>query len=274
MYQFTQITNPRQFFLFDRNIIKEKRWNMWSQSAKAVYPVIASFADETGECFPSELTIAILSGRSEKVARDGIASLAEQDAIKIKPYISSRGHRMHKYHLAVAKPPYDKGRWFPFLKCVMTGGNWRMLTPTAQALYPVMRRFAGFSYSDYEGAPECEDSDFMEAYQNRDYDLCSADPALMCELAGITRKSYPDAMNQLRQRFLIECASNDDDGRQQWKVFLSPPKIYKPEYLNDETQKSFCYLLKKTAEPRWKKLPVDDGKNYLENGNKCYQVAK
>jgi hypothetical protein len=143
MYQFKEEINSRQFFWWHKKLIKNMNWALLPKSSKAVFPVIACHANEKGEAFPSEQTIAILGGVSDKIAREGIRGLEEFPGFKLNYYISKRGKRAKKYSLKLLSND-DRGSAFPFFKFILEAGIWREMIPSAKALYPVMRFFGFF----------------------------------------------------------------------------------------------------------------------------------
>jgi len=195
-------------------------WAALPKALKAIFPVISCFRDnKTGKAFPSEQTIAILSGRTDKIVREGIKGLEGFPGVQMERYLTSRGRWSRRF--IIANPPQEKGRAFPFHKAIIEGGNWLLLSPAAQALYPVMRFFSFYEYWSEE-----EQDDFDEQFRNRTYEYCEAEIVVMAEYAGIDRRSVHPAIKSLEQRFLIE---RDDE---RWKVFLRPPQIYTRMYLN------------------------------------------
>jgi hypothetical protein len=145
------------FFRFDKEWIKNRHWAMLPKAAQAVLPVIAAHCNEVGESFPSEMTIAVMSGLREKAARAGIAALADLPGFRVSPYITNRGRRSKKFKIDF--PPEEHNRSFFFYKHVIEGGNWRLLKPVSQALYPVMRYYGYFDANVYmELEPDSADN--------------------------------------------------------------------------------------------------------------------
>jgi hypothetical protein len=254
MYQFTEPLNLRQHFWFDGMRIKNQNWAPLSPAAKTVFPVIAAHTDAAGHAFPSEQTIAILSGLTEKTARAGIHGLEALPGFTASPYVTARGRRSKRFH--VKAPPIEIGRSFPFFKCILDGGNWSQLTPTAHALYPVMRTFGHFDFYD---APEDETADpsaFKEEYIRRTFDLCEAEPDILADAAGISRKSLGAAMQSLVECHLLE---QTDEGL---RVYLIPPRVFKPSWLNKRVAERYRETWQR------KKLPVKHGKKRLQNGKR------
>ena len=123
MYQFTENLSWKAMFHFDRGWIENMNWPILPKSSKAILPVIMCFANEKGESFPSEQTIAILSGISDKQVREGIRGLEGFPGFECSQYISRRGRRAKKFRVHL--PGYQKGKTFPFYQYVLESGAWR-----------------------------------------------------------------------------------------------------------------------------------------------------
>ena len=229
MYQFTDQIDLESIFVFDKRWIKNMNWAPLSKASKAIFPVILSHASRKGLAFPSERRIAILSGRPDKSVRAGVNGLEGFPGFKIGYYTTKRGKRGKRYHMKM--PAMRQGETFPFHRCIIYTGNWSQLTPTATALYPVMRYFGYFDFDTYveEENIDAELYEFKEIYQGRDFDFCEADPDIMAEFAGISRRSMKPALNILEANFLIEKISSP-----YWKVFLKPPRYFGPSFLNQQ----------------------------------------
>jgi hypothetical protein len=242
MYQFKEECNHNQHFWWKKKLIENMNWALLPKPSKAVFPVIASHANEKGQAFPGERRIAILAGISDKKAREGINGLEAFPGFNFDFYLSKRGRRAKKF---IVKLPLgnEKGRAFPFFKFVLDAGLWRELKPSAQALYPVMRYF-GFVdvnlYAELEDLEICE-ADFKEVFLDREYDFCDADLGSFVEFAGIHRNSVNPALNDLERNFLIEPLT-DYPG---WKVFLKSKDstIWKRDYLNKKILRSYRYII-------------------------------
>jgi len=268
MYLFSDTIDYKGHFWFPKALIQTLTWANLPTSAKAVFPVIAAHCRPGQDAFPEQQTIAILAGRTEKTARAGIAHLcSDLRGFNARPYVTARGHRSYRYSVPLPGP--EERDAFPFRRCVFEGGNWRRLRPTAQALYPVMRHFGTYNHNDYEeDGDACDMEDFAEAFRLREYDLCEADPDVLTEYAGICSRALESAIASLQDNFLIEHAEElRDGGPFCWKVFLCPPKHWKREYLNRTVAESYRHRHAEREMSRWKKLPVDRGKNCsdLEN---------
>ncbi len=239
-YQFKESCNQKQFFWFDRNLIKNMNWAMLSKSAKAVFPVIASHCDQKGRAFPGEETIAAIAGVTDKVAREGIKTLDGFPNFEWSNYLTRRGKRGKKFFLKLPSSS-KQGKAFPFYKFIFDSGIWSELKPTAKALYPVMRHFSYLNLEDYlnyqsesQGLEE-EPAEFFEegdAFKQRDFEICEAEPVILAKFAGIHRNSLGSALINLEHNCLIE----PDDESDAWRVFLRSKdnKFFKRKYLNEK----------------------------------------
>jgi DNA-binding transcriptional ArsR family regulator len=239
VYQFSEDFSRTVHFWFDKKLIKNKNWALLPSASKSILPIILGHQDDKGMSFPSEQTISILSGMSDKTVRQGINGLDGFSGLEISYYTTRRGRRSRKFH--VLKPPKKPGRAFPFYKSVFEGGNWLHLLPSAHALYPVMRYFGFFDSDILEIFTEFEPSDFDEAFESRNFDFCEAERDLLAEFAGISKRALYRALASLEECNLIERHPEDLNG---WKVFLHPPKYYLRGYLNEKTAKKYRHLLR------------------------------
>ena len=129
MYQFKEGINRTVFFWWDKKLIKNKNWAILPKSSKAVFPVIACHCNENGKAFPGERTIAILSGRTDKIVREGIRELENFPGFEVDQYVTKRGRKAKKFDIKFPKR-IEKGQAFPFHKFIIEGGNWSLLVPT------------------------------------------------------------------------------------------------------------------------------------------------
>jgi hypothetical protein len=232
MFHFTNEFKSKQFFWFEKHLFINMNWAMLPKASKAIYPIIRSYCNRNGESFPGEKTISTLCGRSEKVVRSGVQGLKDFPGTRFETYTSKRGRSTKRFTCKI--PQYEKGKVFPFHRDILLKGNWAHLKPTAQALYPVMRYFGYNDYYEYWGALEEEKGEEVdlelrwEDYKFREFDFCEAEPGKLCEFAGITRRSYSDAIEDLVKHFLIDRT----DESWKYKVYLHPPRYYKRDYMN------------------------------------------
>ena len=242
MYQFKEECNQDQFFWWKKDLIENMNWALLPKSSRAIFPVIACHANEKGVAFPGEQTIAILSGISNKIVREGIRGLEKFPGFKWDYYLSKRGKRAKKFKIKLPLN-VNRGSAFPFYKFILEAGIWRKLKSSAKALYPVMRYFGFFDinlYAELEDSEICE-AEFEEMYPTRKYDFCDADFAIMAEYAGLHRNSLQAALKDLEDNFLIEPLSDYNE----WKVFLRSKNftIWKRDYLNKQILRSYRHIL-------------------------------
>jgi biotin operon repressor len=234
MYQFKEGYDPG-FFWFDKKLIENGNWAMLPKASKAVYPVICCFRNnKSGEAFPCEQTIAILSGRSDKIVRKGIRGLEEFPGVEIKKYLTRSGKKGKKF--IIENPPEERGRSFIFHSEIMTGGVWLHLSSCAQALYPVMRHYAQYDYDLGDGGEESAG----DAFSRRRHDICGAEIGVMAEAAGIARRRVKGAIDELQAiGCLVEPLEDDYYG---WKVLLQPSSLYKVGHLNKLVMRKYRHL--------------------------------
>lgn len=240
MYQFKEYINYECFFRFDKKLIKDKHWAKLPLASKRIFPVIGVHCNASGIAFPSEQTIAILTGCAEKTVREGIKGLMGFPNFRKERWVTNRGHRANKYIITL--PPREKGIAFFFYKAIITGGNWYRLIPSAQALYPVVQTFSFFEYFSDANWPNGEEPHYIDDYgdtslfSDREYDLMNADIDVLVEYSGINRSSVYNAIHSLEENFLIGKAE-PFDSLPTWKIFMIPPKRYEHEWLNENSLK-------------------------------------
>ena len=273
MYQFSADINYRAAFWWDKKLIDDLNWATLPAAAKAIWPVIASFANEHGASFPSERTIAILCGRRDKCVRGGIIALDGFPPLTIEPYTTKYGRRSKRFR--VKFPPRQKGRSFPFHQSILESGFWQELKPTAQALYPAMRSLARTDFQDILAEDDDVDAeDPSDAFARRLYDRYEEpNYTLLARRAGIEYRSVWAALADLEQNHLIREA---EDGDRAWLVHLHPlsgdpdaPYIFlKRDYLNVKVEKRYRTGRKKTP-VRVGKKRGQVGKNRPRTGKKA-----
>jgi hypothetical protein len=245
MYQFKEPCNSTQFFWWDKKLIENKNWAILPKSSKAVFPVIVCHCNEKGIAYPSERTIAILAGVSDKVVREGIKGLEEFPGFEWDYYLTKRGKRSKRFRVKLPSVNY-RGDAFPFYKFILEAGLWREIRPSAKALYPVMRHFGGFDIHQYAELENLElsEHEFTEIYPDREYDICEAEIGVLAKYAGIHRNSIHSALRNLESNFLIETIVKYHG----WKVFLKSKDntIWKRDYLNKKILSSYCHIIQRT----------------------------
>lgn len=220
MYQFPSKVNQVNYFRFPKQLVKSGKWALLPKASKAIYPAIASFANEKGISYPTEETIAAISGIVPDTVTAGIKALRNERQIveRIETYTTAKGHSAYKYKLNF--PAMDKGTSFPFYKAVLEGGNWAMLKSSGKSLYVAIREFSSYDEENLGFV--------MEEYQARTYEICEADKRILCECAGIDQKSFKSGIRSLIECHLVEI-TNDD----QIKVYIKPEVRFKAEFMNE-----------------------------------------
>lgn len=215
--------NSESHFWFRKELIKSLQWADLSTASKAVYPVIGIHSYSGRECYPSHKRIGAMGGISEKTVRNGVHGLKDVETFSFRPYVTSRGRKSFRYKMLPPDPDV-KGNSFPFHSCIMDAGYWSILTPTAKALYPVMRCFSyvdreeEFDYEQPGSEIECYD-DFSEGFKHRNYEFCNADFDVLAEYSGFTRKSLESALNSLIEGQMILYLNAEEN---LWRVYLRP----------------------------------------------------
>ena len=232
MFHFPNEVDCTLFFRFDKRLIENMNWARISPAAKAVFPVIACHCNERGDAFPGENTIAALSGLTPKSVRKGIRNdLDGFPGFNWTFYKTRYGKRGKRFNIAFPRKDI-KGRTFFFHRIIIDSGIWSELTPTAHALYPAMRYFSRYE-ADQDENEETTDSEFIERYSQRRWELCYAEVGQLAKFAGVNRRSIADGLINLQNNFLIEPYHNECSEKI-WKVYLIPKKVYKPSYLNQK----------------------------------------
>jgi len=242
MYQFKEEINHENFYLFDKHLVLHKHWAKLPLASKNIYPVIASFCDKQGKAFPSQQTIAILSGRTEKTVRKGIEGLLRLHGFNVSSKVTNKGHKQKVYNIKRAAEM--KGRVVAIYKSIFEGGNWCELTQAAQALYIPMKVFSFFRGEVYSELENIEYFYNVQAmiddgeYQSRKYDFVNAEFDILASYAGIGESTVPTAIASLEKRHLIKPTVEIDD-YPTWKIFTIPPKFYKRDWLNKKVAERY-----------------------------------
>jgi hypothetical protein len=238
------------FFWWKKSLIKEGHWAGLDKKAKAVWPVIAShhkrINEDTCESFPSQQTIAILTGYTLWPVQQAIPILTKFPEINFR-IEKQRGNDRYKF--SIPNKNGTKSRSFMFHKSIILSGVWNVLSPSAKALYPVMRAFGHFdnendlfNYADLEDL-EIELSypaDYDQIFPIRKYDFCTETVTALCQYAGISAPSFKRAMYDFLERWgLVE-----QIGQNYWKVFFEPQRAPNIEFLNDKSQERFAQKAK------------------------------
>ena len=222
---FKSVENWEQHFWFDKDIVRTGLWARLPRAAQAAFPVIAAHCDRHGTAFPSQWRIGAQCGRTERALHAPLKKLVEQAGCVTRELkTTARGRQQYWYR--VTFPPRERGRSFPFHKAIIDGGNWRLLKPTAQALYPVLRTFSHVCVEDVMEEADCSYVEINEYFGSVSIAEFEGDWDTACRYSGISGRSVDNAATSLIERGLL---SFDDD---RCLVYRKPKHTYKAAYLN------------------------------------------
>jgi hypothetical protein len=239
MYKFNGQLCERLFIKIPNIYFENMAWARLSTAGKAIYPVIRKFSNKEGICFPSQQTIAIVAGVTEKTVRNGLGSLKKFPGFSIEKYITQRGHYANRYKFESVSPKNSESISIghPFFN----GGNWSQLTPSAKAIYPVLKHYKWWDlnlYADLEGDVAVP-FETKKCFKSRKFDFASPDISILAKISGINRKSVEIGLKSLIEVYFIE-EIESIGGQRTFKIFTTkPPKMLIPEYLNEMVQKRF-----------------------------------
>lgn len=225
MYRFTDDIDYDTFFQFPRAIIMDGIWASLPSAARAVYPVYLMHMNrETGLSYPDERSVSALAGVTEKTARAGRNALEGSiPGLSVERYVTRRGRR--SWRLKFTQQPSGRGSWMAFHTSIMHGGNWgnfRDITPSAHALYPVLLAFSYFAHD-----LASDDSDEIPDYGRHSFEFCEAEYSVLREYSGLSRNTLVSAFNSLERVSLVEYDSENG-----WKVYRRPSHRFKCKYMN------------------------------------------
>lgn len=207
-------------------------WSYLPLSAKAVLPVIYAYDNSKGKSWPSEETIAVLSGLSCKTVRKGINELFVLPGFSFDFKMTAQGRKSKRFTLSL---PSDRDKVFFFHKFLLTGGNWRLLKAISKAVYPVLRVFSAWDKEEAEEGEDGMEDDYKDLYASRQWEYSEVESGIIAKYAGIARQNVQIAIHDLEDKCLVERVDR------RWKVYLSPPKYFKRDFLNEQVIKSFGY---------------------------------
>jgi len=225
------------FIRIRRSYFQERIWKNWPKTTKAIVPVIMKHSDACGYSFPSQTRIAIYAGITEKSVRKGLNGLQNFQDFGIKKEITRRGRIMNKYWFKPASRD-EKGAVF-ISHAFFNGANWARLTPSAKAIYPVLKCFCYWEFDLYQEYEEMAEppSEFDEVYRNRKYDFSNAEPEAIAKFSGVCKGSISSAFQSLESHYFMEPIGMMG-GRETWKLFTQPPYIY-TTYMNKQARKRY-----------------------------------
>lgn len=225
------------FIRIKGSYFQDKTWKNWPKATKAIVPVIMKHSNASGHSFPSQTRIAIYAGITEKSVRQGFSGLQNFPDFGIKRVFNRRGWMKNKYWFKPATKN-EKGAVF-ISHAFFNGANWALLTPTAKAIYPVLKYFHFWDFDLYQEYEEMDEppSETCEVYNDRKYDFLSADPEAIAEYSGVCKKSIPPAIKALTDNYFIEPIGMVD-GRITWKLFTQPPNTFADD-MNKQARKRY-----------------------------------
>lgn len=257
MYTFKEDIDNRGCLFISKKIIIDGTWAKLSLAGKTVLPVIIKYRNEKGIAFPSQETIAILAGVSEKTVSCGIKNIEKITNISAKRYWTTKGNISYKYFIPSS---ITKSEARIRINNTLFGtGCWRMLSSSGKALYIVLRTIADCDESDYEEKKGLDDSEnnmsdrFKKWYGQREYDIVAfTSKKQLAELSGISRPSINKAVESLRETGLLEDMDEDegmdncfDETFHIQKIYINPEYGYDQSFLNSTIEKSFRHKQQK-----------------------------
>jgi hypothetical protein len=236
------------FFRQDNREIRNGHWAGLPLRAKAVYLPIASYCDTKGVAFPGEVTIAILSGLTEKVVRMAARDLQQKKFTGFTiSYRRTRHGKAKSYYITPPPPKLRDATFWP--KGIFVRGVWRVLSPSAKALLPVFRCFAQWDHDLYSSEEEdegdlCDPRLSNQFYRSRKWDVYheSAMPGpedkgtnlparkALAQYAGIALQPLYDAFAELEAAGWVEKFGTNDEGKRRWKVYTLPPGLREDQF--------------------------------------------
>jgi hypothetical protein len=237
-FKWTENVSNGLSFRVPRIIVEECYWAALSSASKSVYVPLLKFVNKNGSAFPSIRTLAIVSGVTEKTAGHGIKGLEGLPGFKKIRKVSRRGHIAYNYF--IEEPPPDNKHTIWMSHSYINGGNWSLLTPTAQAVLPVLKCFSYWEIERYckEQGMEYSPADLTEIYRFREYDFVDADESIICEFAGVSKRSLAAAYKSLTDNYFIKPVELDGD-KKLWELAIIPHYYYRRDSLNDRTKERY-----------------------------------
>jgi len=208
---------------------------------KAVLPALMRYMNSDGTCYPSITSLCRVSGVSKREAViNALQSLRTVGLIEIQKERFGTSGRRNTYARTWTTPEAGKDGtgWFPFYHSVIQGGNWRKATPTAKALYPVLRHLAKLhaddDHDDGSGTGWIGRDELHDHLQARQWDILRRshyqNVDLLVDTAGISRRSFWSAMQSLADCHLLEPFDNNSGA---YKVYLRPPEHFAHNHVEE-----------------------------------------
>jgi hypothetical protein len=241
MFQYPDDLHENLFMKIPRRYFEEGYWAELPTSSQAIYPVILKYSNAQGTCFPSELTISKIAGTTEKTVREGLKGLVGFPGFEKEKYMTKKGHTAYRY---IFEPVAKGVESISISHAFFNGLNWSELTPSAKAIYPVLKCFSWWDndlYVDNEGITYKTDDDdsSVNPYFDREYDFISPDKENVAKFSGINIRSIGSAYESIHDSFFTE-RHESVEGRKTWKLYVQPPCVLNQGCLDIKLKK---YLL-------------------------------
>jgi Helix-turn-helix domain len=236
VYTFKNEIDYTGYCFMSKKIVASELWSRLSKAGKTVLPVIVKYSNKQGEAFPSQETIGIISGVTEKTVREGIKNIAKFTDMRIKTYRTIKGNISYKYIIPVSM--FEAKGKIRINNALFDSGCWRELSASGKALYIVLRALA--EHDDYDYKENGEYDNFGEWFGQRKYDIVKFQSQnQLAQLAGISRASIPSAVNSLREtKLFIDVKDFLEKEVEHQRIYIIPQMIFDRDKLNnviDET---------------------------------------
>lgn len=236
MYTFKAEIDYKGFFFINKEIIVDGTWAKLSQSGRAILPVILKHRNKQGIAFPSQETIGIISGLSEKAVSCGIKSIKEHTEIEVEEHYNAKGYLKYEYHIPPSIIGFKKEGRIRISNALFDSGCWRMLSSSGKSLYIVLQTLAKLDID----AEDWEYDNFDEWYPQRKYDIVDfVSKSQLAKLAGISRPTLDQAIASLRITKLLQDTFTEDNidlSCEQQRIYIVPQFIYPSTQLNEGIQ--------------------------------------
>lgn len=235
IYTFPWKPNPDAKFWLEKDWVFSGEYAELISAAQRLFPAIGIHWNwKTKIAYPSERTLAILTGMDVQTVRKGLRDLADK-----RPYgftiAKDKRRNVYEMFLPYQRPSKENGGEagdnFPFHSWVIHSGIYRRLKPVEQLMLMGLKAYSRFDLNGYDELEELdlsenEKSDYWQdekGFKSRKYDFFSfhcAFPGRTTKLAfagkvGIGSNMIAGALRGLEANGAIEWMGGD-----LYKVFL------------------------------------------------------
>lgn len=199
------------FFKLNRAIVQKGYWKTLPRYSRCIFPVIITHINhKNNSTFIGNDRISELARVDKKYMDSAISGLKRLSGFSISFDTSKRGKKMQIFN-------YESGKLedVRFFKEIILNGTWAKLSSSAKSLYVTM---LCFTYQEY---PEnhCFSTEEKEVFIAREGEgICIADKDVLWEKAGIGRRSYFNAIKELKEIGLIRVTKKVDEYLVLWTV--------------------------------------------------------